>query len=260
MPELPDLQVFRNNLEKKFGGKKLKKIDVYYSQKINVTESVLKKHLEGKKLKGITRNGKELFFNFDKDQVLAFHLMLNGEFHFFMEASLYKNKIIELLFEDKSGLLLTDRNRYANARLNPEMPDVPDAQSKEFDLHYLEAGFKKFKNKRIKDLLIEQSFVRGIGNAYVDEILWDSGIHPASKAGKIPAKKTKELYDSINKVLTDAVKQIIKRDPDIISGEIREFLKVHNSKLKHTPTGGTIRKEDIGSRITYFTDEQVLYE
>jgi len=260
MPELPDLQVFRKNLEKKFGGKKLIKIAVTGSKmKVKLPEAALKK-LERKKLKEISREGKELFFVFEGNQILAFHLMLNGEFHFFNDTNNYKNKILDLLFEDKTGLALTDWQQYANVKLNPEIPKVPDAFSKEFNEEYLEHGFKKYKSKRIKDLLIDQKFVRGIGNAYVDEILWDSKIHPISKAGKIPDKVVKELYNSINKVLVDAEEEIIKRDPDLIRGEIRDFLKVHNSKLIHSPTGGIIKKENIGSRITYYTDEQILYE
>ena len=260
MPELPDLQVFRKNLEKKFAGKKLIKITVTGSKiKVKLPEAALKK-LEGKKLEGINREGKELFFVFEGDQTLAFHLMLNGEFHFFNESNNYKNKILDLLFEDKTGLALTDWQQYANVKLNPEIPKVPDAFSKEFNEEYLEHGFKKYKSKRIKDLLIDQKFVRGIGNAYVDEILWDTKIHPLSKAGKIPIEVIKELYKSINKVLVDAEEEITKRDPEIIRGEIRDFLKVHNSKFTHSPTGGIIKKENIGSRITYYTDEQILYE
>lgn len=259
MPELPDLQVFGKNLENKFAGKKLIKIAVETSNKVNVPEATLKSKLEGKKLKSISRNGKELFFNFDGNQVLSFHLMLNGEFHLFKEANNYKNKIIEFLFGDKTGLVVTDWQRYANVKLNPEMPKVPDALSEEFNLEYLQNGFAKYKSRRIKDLLIDQKFVRGIGNAYVDEILWAAKIHPASKAGKIPKEKIEELFENISEVLIDAEKQILKKDPEIIRGEIRDFLKVHNSKLTHSPTGGTIKKENLGNRITYYTDEQVLY-
>ena len=260
MPELPDLQVFRKNLEKKFGGKKLIKITVTGSKmKVKLPEAALKK-LEGKKLKTINREGKELFFAFEEKQTLAFHLMLNGEFHLFNESNNYKNKILEFLFKDKTGLALTDWQQYANVKLNPEKPKVPDAFSKEFNVKYLENGFKRYKSKRIKDLLIDQKFVRGIGNAYVDEILWDAKINPHSVSGKIPNKVIKKLHKSINKVLVEAEEEIIKRDPDIIRGEIRDFLKVHNSKLIHSPTGGIIKKENIGSRITYYTDEQVLYE
>lgn len=260
MPELPDLQVFRKNLEKKFAGKKLIKVDVLNNLKVNASESTLKSKLEGKKLETISREGKELFFYFDGDQVLAFHLMLNGEFHFFKESNLYKNKIFELLFEDKTGLVLTDWKQYANVKLNPGIPKVPDAFSKEFNLEYLKNSMKKYKSRRIKDLLIDQKFVRGIGNAYVDEILWAARIHPESKAGKILGEKVEELYKDINKILVEAEQEIIKRDPDIISGEIRDFLKVHNSKIKHSPTGGLIKKENFGNRITYYTDEQVLYD
>lgn len=260
MPELPDLQVFGKNLEKKLGNKKLKKISVLNRSKVNVSESVLKSNLQGKKLKSISRDGKELFFNFDNDQVLSFHLMLNGEFHTFNEVNSYKNKIIELLFDNKTGLVVTDWQKYANVKFNPEMPSVPDAYSKKFNREYLQNGFAKYKSRRIKDLLIDQKFVRGIGNAYVDEILWAAKIHPASMAGKIPGKIIKKLYSSIHKVLTDAEKRIIKKDPNIIRGEIRDFLKVHNSKKKHSPAGRTIKKENIGSRITYYTDEQILYK
>lgn len=260
MPELPDLQVFSKNLEKKLAGKKLIKIEIQNAYKIDAHESTLKTELVGKKLKTISREGKELFFYFDGNRTLSFHLMLNGKFYFFKESNTHGDKIIELLFEDKTGLVLTDRDQYANVKFNPEIPGVPDAFSKEFTLEYLEKGMKKHKLKNIKDLLVDQKFLRGIGNAYVDEILWAARIHPASKSGKIPDKVTKELYNAINKILTNAEQEIIKRDPEIISGEIRDFLKVHNSKVKHSPTGGIIKKETFGNRITYYTDEQILYD
>ena len=228
MPELPDLQVFRKNLEKK--------------------------------LEAINREGKELFFVFEGEQVLAFHLMLNGEFHFFNESNNYKNKILDLLFEDKTGLALTDWQKYANVVFNPEKPEEPDVLSKEFNQKYLEEGFKEHKLENIKNLLLDQKFVRGLSNACVDEILWDAKIHPLSKVGKITSKVIKELYNSINKVLIEAEEEINKKHPDIIRGEIRDFLKIHNSKFTHSPTGGIIKKENIGSRITYYTDEQILYE
>ena len=64
MPELPDLQVFRKNLEKKFGGKKLIKVTIASANKVSVPQTTLKEKSEGKKLKSINREGKELFFPF----------------------------------------------------------------------------------------------------------------------------------------------------------------------------------------------------
>ena len=80
---------------------------------------------------------------------------------------------------------------------------------------------KKPRQKRtnIKTFLLDQKNIRGIGNAYADEILWEAGISPLSVCNKIPDKKIKEMAKAISFVLEDAEKQIRKAQPDIISGE-----------------------------------------
>ena len=103
---------------------------------------------------------------------------------------------------------------------------------------------------------MDQHIIRGIGNAYADEILWAARISPLSASSKIPADKIKKLLSSIKSVLKNAEKQILKAEPDKISGELRDFLKVHNSKKKKSPTGGEILIITLNSRKTYYTDEQ----
>ncbi len=73
-------------------------------------------------------------------------------------------------------------------------------------------------------------------------------------------EKIKALVKSIRSVLQDAEKQISKLQPGIISGEVRDFLNIHNSKKKQSPTGGTIHNKMVSSRITYYTDEQELFD
>jgi len=120
---------------------------------------------------------------------------------------------------------------------------------------------KLFKKKTtIKAFLLDQKNIRGIGNAYADEILWESKIHPESKCNKIPHDRIKALAKDIKSVLKDAEKQILKLSPEIISGEERSFLKIHNSKKKESPTGKKIHNKMVNSRITYYTDEQKLYQ
>ncbi|MET3115703.1 formamidopyrimidine-DNA glycosylase [Pedobacter sp. CG_S7] len=79
MPELPDLQVFSYNLQKRVTGKKLKEINVLVSKKINVTEADLQQALLHHQINLVKRVGKQLHFQFDNGHVLAFHLMLNGK-------------------------------------------------------------------------------------------------------------------------------------------------------------------------------------
>lgn len=257
MPELPDLQVYKKNLEKLFKGKKFKKVEVFRDKRINFTAAELNKKLKGKTLTSIERNGKELFFHFEK-YTLGFHLMLRGSFEVPADDSEIKYKTLQITFADDSILAYTDPRGMAVSTFEPEMPSAPDALSKQFTLKFFKEGVKK-SSKKIKDLITDQDFLRGIGNAYSDEILWDAKVHPASKANKIPDKQIESIYKSIKKNLRDAEKKIEKHSPGIIGGEVRDFLKIHNSELKKSPSGTAIKKASIGGRKTYFTSEQKLY-
>jgi formamidopyrimidine-DNA glycosylase len=257
MPELPDLQVFSRNLNKLFKGKTLKKVEVPNAKKLKVTATKLKDALEGAKLTEIRRVGKELHFEFEPARILGVHLMLHGQLHTFDGENKNKYSIIELLFEDNKGLVLTDFQAAATPTLDPEANDVPDAL--EVDIAYLKQKLNKTKTP-VKTVLMNQKVVRGIGNAYADEILWDARLSPFSASNKIPEDKIKQLLKSIKHVLQDAEKQIIKIQPEIISGEVRDFLKVHLPKQKQTETGAVIHQKTLGGRKTYYTDEQELFE
>ncbi|TWW01490.1 Fpg/Nei family DNA glycosylase [Chitinophaga pinensis] len=259
MPELPDLQVFSHNLDKVLSGKKLKAVKLENTKKAKDSPAAFRKALEGEKLEKVYREGKELRFRFENDAILGMHLMLHGKLYYFEEQNTNKHTIIELLFEDGKGLALTDFQGAAVPSLNPEVAEAPDALSKEFTLEFLKEQLAK-KKTAIKKILLDQHVIRGIGNAYADEILWEAGISPFSIANKIPAAKVKALHHSIHEVLTTAEKQIRKEHPDIIAGEIRDFMKIHQPKKTHSPSGGAIEQKELNGRKTYYTDEQELFE
>ncbi|MXV50710.1 Fpg/Nei family DNA glycosylase [Pedobacter sp. HMF7647] len=258
MPELPDLQVFSRNLNKLLAGKTLEKVTVHQLKKLNVGESTLKERLEGRKLESIYREGKELRFKFDNDHILGMHLMLNGKLFMFKGNNQEKNSILELLFKDGEGIVLTDFRGLATPTLDPQERDAPDALSDELNASYLKERLKGTKTT-VKNLLLDQNVIRGIGNAYADEILWKARISPFSVCNKIPDEKIADLADAIKSELKDAEKQILKAHPDIIHGEVRDFLKIHNSHLKKSPDGEVIQVKELNSRKTYFTEEQELY-
>ncbi|GGH02716.1 DNA-formamidopyrimidine glycosylase family protein [Mucilaginibacter phyllosphaerae] len=257
MPELPDLQVFSHNLDKKLSGKTVKQITVHKAPKLNVSHQQLQDTLQGQKLSLVYRDGKELFFKFGKGDVLGLHLMLHGKLFLFEGKSEQKYPIIEILFTDDTGLVLTDFQGIAAPMLNPEVKDAPDALSKDAGEAYLKSILAK-KKTSIKAVLLDQKIIRGIGNAYADEILWDARISPFSAGNKIPADKVKDLVRSIHDVLKNAEKEIIKANPDIIAGEIRDFMLIHNAGKKQSPNGAPILIDEK-SRKTYYTEEQELY-
>lgn len=259
MPELPDLQVFSRNLNKQFTGKKLKELVVHVDKRLKIPAKELKKNLEGAKLKKVLRVGKELHLEFSNGNILGLHLMLEGNLFAFQGKNENKHSILELKFSDDSGFVLSDWQKKATPTLNPEPWDAPDALSKEVNLKFIKSCISESR-ATIKSLLLDQHTIRGIGNAYADEILWEAGISPFSVSNKIPPGKVKELATAIKKVLKDAEKQILKSHPDIITGEVRDFLKIHNAKKTESPTGARIEQKMVSSRKTYYTSEQVLFE
>jgi formamidopyrimidine-DNA glycosylase len=257
MPELPDLQAFSYNLTKIFKGKKLYKIEVIVSKKLNVPVKELQDALSGNEIEKFAREGKELHILFKGRHVLGLHLMLHGELVVFKDTDEPpKNQIINLVFYDGTNLALTDFQKAATPTLDPKKTDVPDALDASSD--YLAEKFSKTKTP-VKTVVMDQKVIRGIGNAYADEILWDAKISPFSAANKIPEDKLKVLAKSIRKVLEAAEKQILKTKPGIISGEVRDFMEVHNHRKKQTSTGAAIHQKELASRKTYYTDEQELF-
>lgn len=259
MPELPDLQAFSRNLNKMLAGKTLEKINVTVAGKLNVSVKELKSSLEKQKLEKVYREGKELHFRFSNENVLGLHLMLRGQLSIFKKKNEHKYTIIELLFDDDTGLALSDYQKAATPALNPAEREAPDALSKAVDFNFLKKQLQS-KKTNIKTFLLDQHFIRGIGNAYADEILWDAGISPFSVCNKLSDDAIKKLVKSIKTVLQDAEKQILKTHPDIISGEVRDFLKIHNSKKTKSPTGTPIENKMINSRKSYYTEEQELFK
>ena len=259
MPELPDLQAFSRNLSKKLVGLNVSKIHARYKKKLKSTEKELQRAIQGAKLTSINREGKELHFLFDNGNVLGIHLMLKGRLYYFQGKNDHKYTIIEMLFNDGTGLAMTDYQGQATPTLNPEAPQAPDALSRAAGYRFLKARLSKSKTS-IKKLLTDQKVIRGIGNAYADEILWHARISPFSVSASIPDTAIKRLARSIRTVFAHAEKTILKTQPEIIGGELRDFLKIHNSSETHSPTGGRIIKDEQGGRSTYYTEEQELWD
>ncbi|MFD1256758.1 DNA-formamidopyrimidine glycosylase family protein [Mucilaginibacter terrae] len=258
MPELPDLEVFSINLTKALKGKKLVNVNVLQAKKLNVTVNEFTDVLQGQFIAGVIRSGKHLHFKFKNGTVLGLHLMLHGQLHWFEKENENKYTIVELYFDGGTSLALTDFQRQATPTLNPEKAQSPDALDKEVNLKFWKDTLQKSKSV-IKTILMDQHVVRGIGNAYADEILYNACLSPFSIANKIPDDHIKILDKSIRKVLMDAVKEIIKARPDIISGELRDFFQVHRPKMKTTPSGAIILQKPLASRKTYYTEEQKLF-
>lgn len=257
MPEIPDLNIFCINLAKRLTGKKLSNISILIPRRLKLPEAAFKAALEGQTLTAINRIGKQLYFDFGGKHLLSIQLMLYGSMHWYEGKNENKFTIAELMFSDGTGLAITDWQKAVILTLDPEISKVPDAM--DLPKGYLNTTLKKI-NKPIKTVLQEGKIVQGIGNAYVDEILYAAKLSPFSIAAKIPEEKIKVLTKAIPKVLKDAEAHILKNFPDTITEKERDFLKVHLPKHKLTPKGEPILVAEIATRKTYYTEGQELFE
>jgi formamidopyrimidine-DNA glycosylase len=254
MPELPDVEVFAKNLDRVFAGKKLIKLKVVNGKKLPDTAAALSKNLMNKRLEKVYRSGKEFRFLFSDKTLLGLHLMLTGDLFIFRDKNEHHSTIIEFYFDGGENLALTDRMRNAQIKLDPV--DRPGVDALELDFKYLKEIFNR--KTTVKNILLDQDLIRGIGNGYSDEILWEARISPYSVAAAIPDAKIKELVKIIPRLLKEATDQIDRAHPGKINDEAKEFLKIHRNKDK-SPTGRQIKIDTKGSRKTYYTDEQELY-
>lgn len=258
MPELPDLEVFSLNLNKKIKGKTVKDIKVFRPKNLNVSTIELKKAIENQIVRDFRREGKQLLMEFGNGEILGFQLRLNGWIQLFKESNPHKYPVVEVFFEDETGLVLTDPRGLARVILDPENPKGIDAMSSALTAQFLGDKLAK-KNTPIKKFLMDQDIIQGIGNRYSDEILWKAGISPFSICNKIPREKHTELSEAIKMVLEQSIKQILKHSSDQLIGETRDYLRIHHPKRRKSPTGFPIHTKLMDSRKTYFTEEQELF-
>jgi len=256
MAELPDLEVFAQIISRRFKGKTLRELEVKVAKKLNVTASQLRAKVEGKKLSAVSRYGKTLRFHFD-EEVLQVHLMLRGELQALeKDLELPKYTILAFHFSGGEGFVVVDMLRAATPTLNPAPATAPDAL--EMEWNYFERVLSKSK-KMVKEVLMDQKKMRGIGNSYADEILWDAKVSPFSVASEIPKPQMKKLYASLGSVLRDAIDFIANENKEQLKGELRDAMKVHGARIEKSPTGALVKVEKIGGRSAYYTDEQVIY-
>ncbi|MEP6726500.1 MAG: DNA-formamidopyrimidine glycosylase family protein [Bacteroidota bacterium] len=258
MPELPDIEVFTRNLNKLFAGKKLLTVKIVNGKKLKDKPAAYARALNGKTLEKIYRSGKEMRFAFSGGQLLGLHLMLTGDIFVFEKEFDHHSIIAALYFKDGSGLALTDRMKNANIKLDPVDKSGVDAISPKLNYTYLKNAFKR--KTTIKKLLTDQHIIRGIGNSYSDEILWEARISPYSVAAAIPDDKIRQLPAIIKRILKKEIKQIYTHFKGKVNGEVKTFLRIHTKEKTKSPTGSPIIIDQKGMMKTYYTKEQVLYK
>ena len=214
MPELPEVETIKLQMQKELLGKTIQEIVV---KKVRMWEGN-KKQVEGQKIKNINRMGKMIIWKSGNNTSVVFHMRMSGQLVINGEEGKYSHVIIK--FTDNTKLVFNDMRQFGRVTILSQTSSLkinkkqlherlgPDPLGKEFTISYFTNLLAKSK-KPIKILLLEQEKIAGIGNIYANEALFCAGINP-SKTGlelvkKFPEKVGK-LSSCIKKVLQEAIK------------------------------------------------------
>jgi len=160
--------------------------------------------LTGRRIAGVRRYGKFLLIGLDNGGYLMVHLGMTGRLLLGGAPGRHTHAILML---DRGSLLYDDSRQFGRLEYSSDIPPRISRLGPE----PLEVSFEEFhsatrgRKTSIKALLLNQDFVRGIGNIYADESLFRAGIHPRATAGRLSKDRTRRLYQAVREVLTEAI-------------------------------------------------------
>ncbi len=245
MPELPEVETIKSDLCKTVSGKKIVRVRIYNSKVIRQPSSVaFKNSLEGLSIKRILRRGKLLILELSNGKFLTVHFKMTGQLVLRQSGPVGKKisvihspgkTICRVTFYLSSGMILdfNDQRLFGELRLIDDWRKLKFIQSlgpEPFDL--TSADFKDMLSKRktqIKPLLLDQTFIAGIGNIYAAEILFRAKINPQRPAQSLVDKEQCVLYKEIQKVLKNAIKHGGSSVDDYVrvSGKNGDYARFH---------------------------------
>jgi len=214
MPELPEVETIKQDLQKIITGKKIIKVCVYDPRVIREpTLSAFKNRLENVTIKHILRRAKLLIFELSNGLFLTVHLKMTGQLVLSQKLSNpggAKNSRVAFHLAGGDILDFNDQRLFGELRVVDDWKKLKFVQAlgpEPFDLTYFDFRNMLSKKKtKIKPLLMDQGFISGIGNLYAAEILFRAKINPEKSAqGLTEAEKTR-LHKGIQEILTNAIK------------------------------------------------------
>ena len=266
MPELPEVETVRNTLKNLILNKRIKSIDVMYDKILKNQDYLNVSVLENQVINDISRFGKYLIFILD-DYYLISHLRMEGKY-FIKDFNEEINKHEHVIFhlEDKD-LRYHDVRKFGTMHIYKKDDDIYnleplnkmgiDAVSLELNQDYLYEKAKNY-NKPIKGFLLDQEILSGLGNIYVDEVLFLSKFHPLKLASSLTVDDCEVLIKNIKKTLDLAIKKggttIRSYTSSLgVTGLFQLELNVHTKEGQSCPTCNTIiKKTRVVGRGTYY--------
>ena len=281
MPELPEVEIVRESLNKKIRQKKVENVIVRNRNLRFKIPLNFENFLRYQKILEVSRFSKYLIFRLSNKSFCLLHLGMSGTIHLLYSrkknlvtnTSFYSSPIlpkkhnhVEIIFKNLR-LVYNDPRRFGFFQVLKDENSLkkrflnlgPEPFDKKFNEKYIYSSLRN-KEKNIKNFLLDQNFVSGIGNIYANEILFLSKIRPTQKGASLKEKDCKKIAKNSQKVLRDAIEKggSSIRDFKNTLGKKGNFQKKFNVygrnglNCKRLRCQGIIKKKVISNRSTFY--------
>ena len=262
MPELPDIVVYIEALEKRIQGSVLERVRIASPFLLRTAVPPLSS-VEGKKIVELRRLGKRICFGLEGDLWLVLHLMIAGRLHWYDErAKGPKGRGVAVFEFSRGSLTLTEAGTQKRASLhvvqgeagledlNPGGLEIFDATPEEF------ASALRARNHTLKRALTDPRILSGIGNAYSDEILFEAKLSPFTLTQKLTDKDIEQLFTAIKRTLSDWLERLRSDAKDRFPEKVTAFrpdMATHGKYGEPCPRcGSKIQRIRYGSNETNY--------
>lgn len=283
MPELPEVETIKRGLAEVLPGRRIKEFEVRLPKIFQLAGPEGTARIVGSTVERVERRGKIILLGLSTGVTLLIHLKMTGQL-IFREHQKIKlagghpvptvngdlpAKVTHAVFHFRDGaeLFFNDLRQFGYIKLIPnedlaEVPQLktfgPDPLVRSFTLARFEARLATRRNARLKPLLLDQTFLAGLGNIYVDESLNLARLHPLRKAGSLTAAQRRELFTAIRHVLRLALRYGGTSDNTYVSirggkGDYLRYARVyHRAGQPCLKCGRPIRRTVVAGRGTHY--------
>ena len=269
MPELPEVETIKEHLRELVVGSLITQVEVLDPGLVEQPSAEeFQREMEGERISGAWRRAKHLIVELDSGNSLVFQLKIGGQLLLVPPVEEPKTALMLVLhLNEDRRLFLRDETRFTRtrllnaeeleARLSTLGPEPLREEFRENGAKYLQETLSS-RRAQIKPLLLDQKVVSGIGNIYVDEILYDARLHPRRKANTLSGEEWKGLHTAIIENLAAGVEHrgtTVRLYKDVLNrpGEHQNYLRVFEKQGRRCPgCEGRIVREKVGGRPTHF--------
>ena len=285
MPELPEVQTTVNGLNRHIRGLRIVDVWTDYNSLFQKGKDSIKdppyfkyfkKKVVGKKVKSASRLAKNVLIGLDNGDIILIHMKMTGHLMYGnYDRSDPFNRFIHLVFTFNNGktLELSDMRKFAKITLIPRsdlgknlekslhLANIgPDPLARNFTFSLFKERLGRKPNGRIKNVLMDQGVIAGVGNIYSDEALWRTGLNPEERVKNIPDSLLKKLYNDLKVVLKEGIDfgGDSMSDYRNIDGKKGKFQKQHRAyrktgqKCSKPGCKGIILRKVVGGRSAHF--------